>query len=201
MKKHFGGIRTLGIIIILALVIVVLAIVVSSRTKDTEEPDASLNSSARISFTQDEEGNVVPVIDRNPDDEEDEEAFKGEVLAGSTTPLVTFTQADYERALAEGKDIGLFFFADWCSTCRRELRDAVIPAFNELAVDNFIGFHVNIEDRNTSDFEEDLQKQFQVLGRHVKVFISGGDDSDFQKTAPENWTTQQYLDRITSLNS
>ena len=118
--------------------------------------------------------------------------------AGNTTPLIEFDKGDYDYARAEGKKIALFFFADWCPSCRTEIAQAVIPAFNQLERDDVVGFLVNFDDRRTDDDEDALAREFQIPDRHAKLFL-GADGSVIRKSAPENWTTQQYLDAIAAI--
>jgi len=121
--------------------------------------------------------------------------YQGDILAGdfAMSPLIDFTKTDYERALASGKLIVLYFYANWCPTCKTETATALFPAFNELTGDQVIGFRVNFKDSDTDKDEEALAKEFNVTYQHTKVFVKGG-----QRVlkAPDSWTKERYLEEI-----
>lgn len=118
--------------------------------------------------------------------------------AGTSAPLIEFEQADYEYALTQGKKVALLFFSDHCPSCRKEIANEVVPAFDQLDRDDLVGFLVNFDDRRTDANEDALAHEFQVPGRHTKVFLDT-DGSVIRKTAPENWTTAQYLEVLGGL--
>jgi len=97
----------------------------------------------------------------------------GTVLAGTTSPLIEFNGADYNRALGEGRTILLYFFANWCPICRVEFQDTE-AAFRELSEPDVIGFRVNYNDDDTDDDEESLARQFGVAYQHTKVILVDG---------------------------
>lgn len=117
-------------------------------------------------------------------------AFSGEELAGKNSPLIDFNEGDYQKALESGKTVFLYFYAKWCPTCKRELRDALVPAFNEYANKNVVGFRVNYDDRDTDDFEEQLAADFGVVYQHTKVILK---DGEFIESFPNSWTKEEYL--------
>lgn len=203
--------KALPLIIIGIIIIVVVVLLSMSPDNPARQPDfADLAEEAQEEMMQ--ETHSPEVMEEETMIEEDETSqtpvlqpmdpimpWNGELLAGtSDLPLLDFEQSDYEYALANNKKIAFLFFADWCPTCRNEIKNAVIPAFSELENDDLVTFLVNIEDRNTDKFEEALQREFQVLGRHVKVFV-GQDGEVIQKSAPENWTTDRYVEELGAL--
>ena len=121
-----------------------------------------------------------------------ERIFSGEVLAGGSSPLIDFNEKDYQKAKDSGKTIFLYFYAKWCPTCKAEIRDSLIPAFNEYGGSDFVGFRVNYNDRDTDDIEKDLAEEFGILYQHTKVIISGGDVRVF----PNVWTKSQYTEEF-----
>ncbi len=133
----------------------------------------------------DEAGNVV--LDKNGD-----MSFSGEVLAGSSAPLLVFNQSDYEKALASDKLIVLYFYANWCPICRAEF-PLMESAFNDLNTDKVVGFRVNYNDNETSENEENLARQFGVAYQHTKVFVQNGERV---LKAPDSWDKTRYLDEI-----
>jgi len=120
-------------------------------------------------------------------------SFSGSVIAGDVSPLIDFNQADYEKALAEKKLIVLYFFANWCLTCKKEVSEALYPSFNELENESVVGFRVNYNDNQTDDDEKSLARQFGVAYQHTKVFLKNGERV---LKSPESWSKGRYLEEI-----
>lgn len=118
----------------------------------------------------------------------------GEVFAGSTTPFVNFNQQDYDVALREGRVILLYFYANWCPICRVEL-SRLESAFNELALENVVGFRVSYNDNETDDAEENLARQFGIAYQHTKVILKNG-----QQTLKDGstWGKGTYIEKLTA---
>ena len=88
----------------------------------------------------------------------------------------------------------LYFFANWCPTCKVEF-PLMQAAFNQLDSDQVVGFRVNFNDSDTEDGEEELARKYGVPYQHTKVMIKGGQQV---LKSPAQWTTTQYLDEIKS---
>src|SRR3990167_8737773 len=73
--------------------------------------------------------------------------YSGKVLAGKSAPYLEFNQADYDKALKEGKIVLLDFYANWCPICRAE-EPNIKQGFNELTNSQVIGFRVNFNDND-----------------------------------------------------
>jgi len=119
-------------------------------------------------------------------------SFKGEVLAGSTSPLLDFNESDYKKALASDKLVTLYFYANWCPSCRIEF-PKMQSAFNKLSGDNVIGFRVNYNDNQTDSAEKGLAKEFGVAYQHTKVFVKNGERI---LKSPETWDEARYTSEI-----
>ena len=119
-----------------------------------------------------------------------ETSFSGNVLAGDVSPLINFNKADYKKALKEKKLIVLYFYANWCPTCKEETAKALYPAFDELNDKDVIGFRVNYNDNETDTDEKDLAREFGVAYQHTKVFLKNGERV---LKSPESWNTSRYL--------
>ncbi|MFY9484306.1 MAG: thioredoxin family protein [Patescibacteria group bacterium] len=115
--------------------------------------------------------------------------YRGAVFAGKDSPLIDFNQSDYEQALKTDKLVLLYFYANWCPTCRTEVFDHLEPFFNELKSDNVIGFRVNFNDSDTIDTERELARQFGVPYQHTKVFLKNGERV---LKSPESWDIERY---------
>lgn len=117
----------------------------------------------------------------------------GTVLAGITSPLIDFNQADYEKALQSDKLVVLYFYANWCPICREETREALYPTFNNLKTNDVIGFRVNFNDNETDDNERALAREHGVAYQHTKVFVKNGERV---LKSPQQWSTDRYLSEI-----
>lgn len=122
----------------------------------------------------------------------DGSTFTGKVLAGSTTPYLEFTKADYDKALAEQKIIVLNFYANWCPSCQAEHPEA-LRAFNTLEANNVVGFRVNFKDSETDADEAALAKQFAIPYQHTKVVLKDGAEV---ARSSDNWDSNAYLAQI-----
>jgi thiol-disulfide isomerase/thioredoxin len=119
--------------------------------------------------------------------------FGGQVLAGESSPLLDFNQADYDKALKSDKIVVLYFYANWCPTCKIEVKNGLYPAFNELNDESVIGFRVNYNDNQTDSSEKGLAKEFGVAYQHTKVFVKNGERI---LKSPESWSREKYLSEI-----
>lgn len=124
------------------------------------------------------------------------DGFTGKVLAGSSSPLFDFKKSDYDTALASGKPVVLYFYAEWCPICKEEVRDALYPAFNELTTSDIIGFRVNYNDNDTDADEKALAREFGVAYQHTKVFLKNGVRV---LKSPESWNKARYMQEINNL--
>jgi len=123
-----------------------------------------------------------------------EASFSGQVLAGNSSPLLDFNQADYEKTLSSNKLIVLYFYANWCPICREEV-PKLYAAFNELTSDRVIGFRVNYNDSDTDSDEKNLAREFGIAYQHSKVFLR---NSQRILKSPESWDKDRYTREINS---
>jgi thiol-disulfide isomerase/thioredoxin len=114
----------------------------------------------------------------------------GQILAGSTTPLVDFSSEDYQKALAEGRTIFLYFYANWCPICTAELPH-MYAGFNAVDLPQVVGFRVNYNDNETDESEEALARQFGIAYQHTKVIVIDG--QQFLKDG-STWETDRYIE-------
>jgi len=80
-----------------------------------------------------------------------------------------FTQAKYDAAIAAGEPIYLFFFANWCPTCRDQepVNEQVFSSYPKF----FHAFRVHVLDNKVSTDEDNLAKQFKVTRQHTMILI------------------------------
>ena len=153
---------------------------------------------SRNASNQPNDQNIEPaVIDVDPQISERQKEIKSEyqgtLLAGAQAPFLTFAQADYEKAKASDKLVVLYFYANWCPTCKKELERETHPAFNELDRDDVVAFRVNYRDSDTEKAEEVLASEFGIGYQHTKVFLKNGEQI---LKSPESWDKERYLEEI-----
>jgi thiol-disulfide isomerase/thioredoxin len=119
-------------------------------------------------------------------------SFSGTVLAGSTSPLLEFNEADYKKAVASDKLVVLYFYASWCPLCRAEF-PKMESAFDAITSNDVVGFRVHFNDPELTDPQEDLAREFGVAYQHTKVFLKNG-----QRVlkSPETWDQARYSSEI-----
>lgn len=120
--------------------------------------------------------------------------FTGQKIVGSDqTPLLEYTKADYEKAMAEGYAVAMFFYAEWCPSCKKEF-----PIFEEavslLDGNELVGFRVNYKDSDATDEEDDVARKYGVGYQHTKVIISNEGEQIAKSQA--GWSTDDYLREI-----
>lgn len=119
--------------------------------------------------------------------------FSGQILAGTKSPLLDFNKTDYDKAVASGKLVTLYFYANWCPICRAEF-PKMQEAFNQITDDKVVGFRVNYNDDQTDNDEKELAREFGVAYQHTKVFVKNGQRL---LKAPESWNSADiYISKI-----
>jgi thiol-disulfide isomerase/thioredoxin len=136
-----------------------------------------------------------PTINTGP---QDQEPFAGALLAGTQqTPLLDFVKSDYAGVQQTNKIIVLFFYANWCPTCKKSFPDAQ-AAFNDFAKNQVgvVGFRVNYNDDETDQDEKDLAKKYEITYQDTKVIIKEG---QVQTKSVETWDKARYLKEINNI--
>lgn len=136
------------------------------------------------------------VIIENHDSMMNEE-YVGEVLAGKESLFLDFQEEDYTLALEENKIILLYFYANWCPSCKAE-QEYAINAFNNLNRSDVIGFRVNYRDTQTSSFEKELAKKYGITYQHTKVILQNGNQV---LKMPNIWYEENYLEEIAKITN
>ena len=208
-----------SVIAVVAVVVAIIAITVLGNSGSEEGPAMTQSEAQQVETNQTAETSSAAMTDEEEaastdntvdvvlDDVQPEvpqvattSGFSpvGNVLAGSDVPFVEFNRTDYEAALAANQNVVLYFYANWCPTCKKELREATQPAFDQLSgIDNVVGFRVNYNDNETDSFERDLARQFGVAYQHTKVLLNT--EGERVSKNPQSWDTSEYIAQITSL--
>ena len=126
----------------------------------------------------------------------DTEQYTGTILAGTTSKVLDFNQNDYDAVLASDKTILLYYYANWCPICKREVLE-MYAAFSELDDGNVVAFRVNYKDSDTDDYEEELAREYGVSYQHTKVILKNGEQV---LKSPDSWDKERYLEEISRLS-
>lgn len=118
--------------------------------------------------------------------------YTGTILAGNSSPLLDFTKADYDAAATSDKLVILYFYANWCPICKVEF-PKMQEAFNELTVNEVVGFRVNYKDNETDNDEKALAVRFGIPYQHTKVFLKNGKQI---LKAPDSWDKARYITEV-----
>jgi len=113
-------------------------------------------------------------------------------IAGKESQLLEISEENYNQELNSNRLVVLYFYANWCPICQAEFKDT-INSFNQINNPNVIGFRVNYNDNETTDFERSLASQFGVAYQHTKVFVRNG--TQILK-APDSWSVDRYISEI-----
>ena len=89
----------------------------------------------------------------------------------------------------------LYFYANWCPTCRVEL-SRTHAAFDELSLPNVVGFRVNYNDNDTDDHEENLARQFGIAYQHTKIILNENGQQILKNGS--TWSKDKYIEELTN---
>lgn len=182
--KKGGNSKTIVSVVVLVVVLALLYFVFGAKNEDSNV-DNQMEEEVKTEQNSETTENSVNTM-----------AFSGKLLGGdSETPLLDFVKEDYDRAIESGKLVTLYFYANWCPTCKLEF-PKMESAFDELNSNDVIGFRVNFNDNDTDEFEKELAKEFGVAYQHTKVFVRGGERI---LKSPETWNKERYLSEINAL--
>ncbi len=178
------------VIIVIVILLAVIWGVLSSVKKEEKSSDVSIiETEDGKKMESGENGEMINGV------KGEETRYSGSLLAGKSSPLLDFTKADYDKALSSDKVVVLYFFANWCPTCKKEF-PLMEKAFNELSSDKVVGFLVNYNDDQTDDDERNLAREFGVAYQHTKVFLKDGQRI---LKSPESWNKDRYLNELNNV--
>lgn len=122
-------------------------------------------------------------------------AYTGTVLQEGASPFIEFNQHDFETTQANGDTALLWYYANWCPTCRVE-QASIEDAVAEFQTPGVVIFRVNINDSATTDEEVATAREYGVAFRHTKVAVKGNER--VLKTT-ETWNKGHYLEQLALL--
>ncbi|MBI4021657.1 MAG: thioredoxin family protein [Candidatus Aenigmarchaeota archaeon] len=96
--------------------------------------------------------------------------YTGELIAGSTTPYLRYTKADFDQALADGKAVYVYVYATWCPICAAE-RPNILATFDGLELTNAVGFESHWNDGQNNQDDAALAQTYGVAYQHTHLFI------------------------------
>ena len=192
IKKSQKGFAMPVIIAIVAVVLVLGGVVYYANQSRTQEDKMTQEKAMMEKKAMEQKENDAMMEKKDEgtmmDEGETMMKYSGAVLAGTSAPLLDFTKADYDAALKTDKLVALYFYANWCPTCKAEF-PIMQEAFNELSTDKVIGFRVYYNDDQTDNDEKNLAKEFGVAYQHTKVFVKNGQRI---LKSPESWDDKRY---------
>ena len=103
----------------------------------------------------------------------------GHVLVDATTKYIDYNDADFKKAVDEGRVIYLEFSAAWCPECQRldPIIRSSIETLNDPAV---VGFKVDY------DTGKELERQYNVIYQHTHIILAR-DGSISWKSMKSEW--------------
>ncbi len=109
--------------------------------------------------------------------------------------VLEYTKEAYDRAVADGQVVALYFYANWCPICK-----VGFPKFESavqaLTSAKLTAFRVNWSDSDTSADETAAAKTFQVGSQHTLVIVKNG--VGISKESVGTTSAQEYQDKLTS---
>ncbi|MBI4167543.1 MAG: thioredoxin family protein [Candidatus Aenigmarchaeota archaeon] len=104
------------------------------------------------------------------------------IAAGDATKYMRFSKADYQRSLADGKTIHLYFYANWCPICAEE-RPKIFAAYGRLNYTDVVGYEVHYNDNEVTADDAYATKLFQIPYQHTTVILDKGGAVSFKSFA------------------
>ena len=127
-------------------------------------------------------------------EKDDSTMMEKDVMMTKGASYEVFTQSAYDSAVADGKTIVLFFYADWCPNCKSE--DSVYERVSSEAPANLAIFRVNYRDSETDSVEEGLARTYGVSSQHTKVIIR---DNKVVLKTPATWNDATAREELAAL--
>lgn len=89
------------------------------------------------------------------------------------TLVTEFSMAGYMNAVKTGKLVVLYFYANWCPSCKEQF-PKFQAAIAELANPRVAAFRVNYNDSDTDSEEKTAAQTFQVGSEGTLVIVKDG---------------------------
>ncbi len=180
--------------IVIAVVIVGIAIVWSVREREQVPAKPSIRQDEQEVNSENgmREADAIQNAQQELLNKTSQDMYQGQQIAGVSSPYLSFTQQDYDDALAEGKIVFLDFYANWCPICRAEASE-IQAGFEDLMTQQVVGFRVNYKDDETDSDEKALAEQFDIPYQHTKVILNKGQEV---ARSGDSWDKERFLEEI-----
>ena len=107
--------------------------------------------------------------------------------AVASADFKSFSQAEYDRALKQGKTLVVDFHADWCPTCKTQA-----PLLNEIV--NMPGYENVVALKANYDTEKDLKKSLKVSKQSTIVVFKAGQEVARQAGQTDKAALKKLID-------
>ena len=189
------------IIFVILLVFVAAFISACAQTpQETVQPPAQNTPTVQVNPAPAQENNNTSQVQQpesyvNPSTSvEPTLTYSGTIIAGTTDPYIDFNQADFDKAVAAGKLVLLYFYDKDNPICKVEEVEAV-DAFNELDVGKIVGFRVHYGDGLDDNYAKAIAAKYNVKQDHIKLVIKDGKVVD---TGIDSWNKAYFESRLRS---
>lgn len=118
---------------------------------------------------------VEPGDSEAPSPSEPPQTLPEEASAQEQSSYEDFSEDAFEQALAAGRPVYLYFYANWCPFCREQdpRNQEVIPKHPG----GILGLRIHILDNETGALEERYADRYNVTYQHTAIYFKDGQEA------------------------